>query len=120
MGVGLSLIGCNSSPKTLDGTVKEEFGTAQRIVESSGALFGNESVKFGDPIYGLVLKTDEGDYVLTINNRSKKPITSLAKAIEPGDMVRINYDSSTKIGNDRIGKTDSDTIELIWKCYTNK
>ena len=113
----VGLTGCDKpQPQTLEGTVKEEFGTAQRIVESSGALFGNESVKFGDPTYGLVLATDKGEYVITVNNYRTKPVTALAKAIEPDDRVRITYDGSTRIGNDRIGKTDSDTIELVAKA----
>jgi len=113
--IGLT-VGCKRNT-TLEGTVKEEFGTAQRIVDSSGAIFGNESVKFGDPTYGLVLETDKGEYVIIVNNYHTKPITALAKAIEPGDIVRIRYDQSTKIGNDGIGKTDSDTIELLGKGH---
>lgn len=111
------LTGCDQpKPKTLEGTVKEEFGTAQRIVESSGAWFGNESIKFGDITYGLVLENDTGEYTISINNHFTKPIYVLAKAIEPGDKVRITYDGSTRIGKDGIGKTDSDTVELIEKA----
>jgi len=113
----VGLTGCDKiQPQTLEGTVKEEFGTAQRIVESSGAIFGNESVKLGDPSYGLILETDKGEYVISIKDRpSLKPVYALAKAIETGDKVRITYDSYTRIGNDRVGTTDSDTIELIEK-----
>ncbi len=115
----VGLTGCERpKPQTLEGTVKEEFGTAQRIVESSGAIFGNESVKFGDPTYGLVLKTDKGEYVISVREciPNRKSVYALAKAIETGDRVRITYDGYTKIGEDRIGKTDSDTIELIEKA----
>jgi len=113
----IGLTGCEiPQPQTLEGTVKEEFGTAQRIVESGGAIFGNESVKFGDPIYGLVLATDKGEYVITVNNDSAKPVTALAKAIETGDKLRITYDRYTRIGNDRVGTTYSGTIELIEKA----
>ena len=112
--VGLS--GCNER-QTLEGTVKEEFGTAQRIVESSGTIFGNESVKLGDPSYGLILETDKGEYVISVKDiPSLKPVYALARAIEPGDKVRITYDGYTRIGNDRVGTTDSDTIELIEKA----
>ena len=114
----VGLTGCGKlQPQTLEGTVKEEFGTAQRIVESSGAIFGNESVKLGDPSYGLVLETDKGEYVISVRDiPNRKPVYALAKAIETGDRVRITYDGYTKIGEDRIGKTDSDTIELIEKA----
>lgn len=102
-------------PETLEGTVKEEFGTAQGIVKSSGALFGNESVKIGDFVYGLVLETHKGVYTLSVIPYQKS-VYALAKAIEPGDKVRITYDDYTHIGNDRIGETYSDTIELIEKA----
>jgi len=112
----LALNGCLPKQQTLEGTVKEEFGTAQRIVESSGALFGNESVKFGDSTYGLVLETAQGEYTISVRDFHSKPIYALAKVIEIGDKVRIRYDNSTQIGKDRIGVTDSDTIELIEKA----
>lgn len=112
----ICLNGCNQSKKEyLEGTVKEEFGTAQSIVESNGALFGNESIKFGKPNYGLVLEAVDGTYVLSVREYIK-PIYALAKAIEPGDKVRINYDPATRIGKDNIGRIDSDTIELIEKA----
>ena len=119
--IGLSGCGENQCSKqtlqTLEGTVKEEFGTTQRIVESSGAIFGNESVKFGGPTYGLVLETDEGEYIINVRDIPRlKPVYALARAIEPGDKVRITYDLFTRIGNDRVGTTDSDTIELIEKA----
>ena len=34
--------------------VESEFGSANRIVDSSGALFGNDSVKLGNITYGIV------------------------------------------------------------------
>lgn len=113
----IGLVGCEQQkPRTLEGTVKEEFGAAQRIIESSGAIFGNESVEIGDPTYGLVLETDKGEYVISVKDiHSLKPVYALARAIEPGDKVRITCNYHTRIGNDRIGRTNSDTIELIEK-----
>lgn len=113
--IGLS--GCKIHPRqTLEGTVINEFGIAQRIIESDEAILGNESVKFNNPIYGLVIGTDTVTYVITVNNHPLKPVTALARAIESGDKVRITYDLYTYIGNDGIGKTNSDTIELIEKA----
>ena len=119
MGIGTIVVvigltaGCKRN--TLEGTVKEEFGTAQRIVDSSGAIFGNESVKVGDPTYGLVLETDKGEYVISVRDHWRKPVYALAKAIEQGDIIKITFNDFTGIGEDRIGATDSYTIELIGK-----
>src|SRR3989344_6340839 len=41
--------GCSHHPQYQEGKVTKESGTVVNIVESSGALFGNESVKFGNP-----------------------------------------------------------------------
>ena len=115
--IGLTSCCDRPQPQTLEGTVKEEFGTAQRIVESSEAIFGNKDVKMDDQIYGLILETDKGEYVINVRNIPEhKPVYALAKAIEPGDKVKITYDAFTRIGNDRVGTTDSDTIELIEKA----
>ncbi len=110
--IGLS--GCEQ--QTLEGTVKEEFGTAQRIVESN-VISENVYVN-GSPIltYGLVLETNKGEYVIDVKDYSTKPICALAKAIEPGDRIKIVYNRQTYIRNDRIGTTNSDTIELIEKA----
>lgn len=91
---------------SLEGTVKEEFGNVTRVETSSGALFGNESVKIGDPEYGIVLESNGRRYVITVRDSSDKPILSLAKAIEPGDRVRIELRPLyTNIGEDGIGST---------------
>jgi len=114
----IGLAGCEQpKPQTLEGTVKEEFGTASRIVESSGAIFGNESVKFGDPTYGLILEANDGTYTINIKDYWKKPVIALAKAIEPGDRVRVTYDNwATTIGNDKVGTTPSTTVDIIEKA----
>jgi len=112
----LGLNGCGEDREPLEGIVKEEFGTAQRLIESGGALFGNESVKIGGLTYGLILETDQGEYTISVRNSSSKPILALAKAIEPGDRIRIIYMArSTTIGEDHIGRTYSNLIELIEK-----
>lgn len=113
--------GCFKEPKqeTLEGTVKEEFGEfgeAKKIVPSSGALFGNESVRFGKPEYGLVLESKGKIYTIQVYERSGKPLMPLAKAIEPGDRIKITYhEYATIIGEDGIGQTPSNTISIIEK-----
>lgn len=122
LGIGTLIMGLNGcvESKTLEGTVIEEFGTANRIVESSGALFGNESVKIGDPTYGLILDGNDGEwYTLSILNCENKSVYALAKAIKPGDKVRIEYKylsgNSNPIDVDGIGNVCGRSVKLIKK-----
>jgi hypothetical protein len=61
----LLLSGCGR-PVYSDGVVKREAGNVAGVVESSGALFGNGSVKIGDPTYVLQVETDNGLYTMSI------------------------------------------------------
>jgi len=112
--LALGFTGCDEC-KDLDGIVVEEFGTAARLVESKGPLSKDVLIKSEDLTYGLVLETADGTYTLDIDNYHKKPILALAKAIEPGDRVLIDRDVSTRIDRDKVGTTDSDTVEIIEK-----
>ncbi len=115
----IGLTGCEEDKsKTLEGIVKSEFGTASMIVESNGALFGNESVKIGNLSYGLVLTNEQGEYTIKVNDDWTKPVIALAQAIEPGDKVKITYDrfGSTQIGEDGIGITHSNSVSIIEKA----
>lgn len=99
--VGLS--GFEKVPqKTLEGTVKEEFG--------------NESLQLEKPEYGLVIESQGRTYYIKVKDWYLKPVSALAKAIEPGDKVKITYDiQSTKIGKDGIGTTPSTSVSIIEK-----
>ena len=60
----LALVGCGSCDdyeiNYIEGEVVREGGSLVRnLAESSGAFFGNESVKVGKPTYVLTVKTDE-------------------------------------------------------------
>ena len=112
-----ALSGCTAD--SLEGTVKEEFGNVTKVVDSSGALFGNDSVKIGNPEYGLVLESQGKIYHIKIENDRHKPIFALAKAIEPGDRVRISNTWAAKnllVDEDGIGTVRSNWVSIIEKA----
>ncbi len=126
LGIGaltLALSGCAYEPKYLEGKVIKESGTIVNIVESSGALFGNESVKFGNPNYILTVETSEGKYIIDVGERYSKPLAALAEAIEVGDKIKFKTNYALALGGelsyfsrDRIGSVPSNEIELIEKA----
>ena len=96
------LTGWDLKPKVfVKGTVIEEYGNISRIVESSGALFGNESVKLGNPNYGLVVNTQNGKYIIEIDVQDSdngirgtsglKTAYNLSQAIKKGTNIRISH-----------------------------
>ena len=103
----------DTGPKVLEGIVQKEFGTLPTLMESRGALFGNESVKISDFTYGLVLQTSTGEYTLIVKEGCCKPLPALAEAIRIGDKVKAMYDNYTKIGEDKIGELSSDSVMLM-------
>lgn len=112
--------GCSShDPQYLEGKVTKESGTVVNIVESGGALFGNESVKFGNPTYVLTVETDQGEYVINVRENYHKPLVALAEAIEVGDRIRFktNYyvmgEDINYFSKDRIGSVAGNEIELL-------
>lgn len=111
--LALGLTGCITEP--LEGIVKEEFGTAATLTDSRGPLLENNLIKQDDLTYGIVLETADGTYTLNVRHYRRKPVLAVAKAVEPGDRIRINPDCNTEIGKDNIGTTDSDTISIIEK-----
>ncbi len=120
VGIGalaLSLVGCGEvKPIYLEGRVIKESGTVVNLVESSGALFGNESVKLGNPNYLLTVETSEGKYIMDISEHYSKTLAALAEAIEVGDKVRfITNDPNDYPGfsKDRIGTIHSHNIEVL-------
>ena len=116
--LALTLNGCSDIPqKYLEGKVTKESGTACNIVESSGALFGNESVKFGEPTYILTVETKQGKYTINVIEY-RKSILALAQAIEVGDSIRFalsGYDVSPCFSEDRVGSNLSMDIVVLGK-----
>jgi len=117
--MGACLSGCvdsGPSQEYVTGTVLTEMGNIARIEESSGALFGNESVKIGDPTYLLEIQTPQGLYIVSVIEDYKKPLEALARAIEEGSQVRIekrDLDNSYRFGEDKVGHLRSDEIVVV-------
>jgi len=110
--------GCSHHPQYQEGKVTKESGTVVNVVESSGAIFGNKSVKFGNPNYVLTVETDQGKYVISVREKDSKPLAALAEAIEVGDRIKFktNYQDIADhdyFSEDRIGSVPSDEIKLL-------
>ncbi len=120
LGVGalaLILNGCDKA-QFLEGKVTKEGGTVVNLVQSSGALFGNESVKLGEPNYVLTVETTNGKYVMEVIEHTK-PLRALAEMIEVGDRVKFQvfYGSgvSESFSKDKVGRVYSFNIEVLGK-----
>jgi hypothetical protein len=124
----LGLIGCTPKPVYETGLVVKEAGSVANVIESSGALFGNESVKISDPTYLLVLQTKNGLYTVDIkqgyytNVAPNKTLEGLALAIEEGDSVRFKLTAGNPqrtddklFSEDKIGINYAPDVTLIRK-----
>ena len=114
----LVLAGCEVKLEYLTGEVLKESGSITQIIPSRGALFGNESVKFGNDNYILTIGTNAGNYVLEVGPfyRGDKSLIALAEMIEQGDSVRVclNCDRD-RISNDRVGYVRTNSVEVLKK-----
>lgn len=114
----MSLSGCKNYEKYLTGEVTKEAGNVAGVVESSSALFGNESVKFGNPTYLIQVKTNDGVYTIHVENDyfREKTIESLSLAIENGTIVRflcVSEGGHKYFDTDRIGTLKTNDITLL-------
>ena len=115
----ISLIGCDGKENKdpfVYGKIVKETGTVARVVESRGALFGNESVKISEPTYVLQIQTDQGLYTASIKEHRKKPRDALALRIEEGTHVkieRVDLESSYRFGEDKIGYLYSNEVIVV-------
>jgi len=126
--IGLS--GCTKAPKNyVEGEVIERYGTVSGLIESSGALFGNESVKAGDPSYVIRVKTQNGVYTIEVDaldtsgSSGPQTIYSVAAATKIGTKIKFptkaygknwkNQHAGFSSGN--VGMLDPDDIEIIGK-----
>ncbi len=112
-----ALSGCRPvKPIYLEGKVIKESGTVVNLVESSGALLGNESVKLGNPNYLLTIETSEGKYIIDVKQHWSKSLAALAEAIEVGDRIKFRTNGFySHISKDRIANIDSYDIEVLGK-----
>ncbi|MBI5804090.1 hypothetical protein HY450_02505 [Candidatus Pacearchaeota archaeon] len=126
---GLALAGCllfggcvedEQKPRYIEGVVLEESGTVvqrQRVIEeSSGALFGNESVKVGNPTYAIKFKSDEGKIYNLSVWATDNFLEALALAIEKDTKIKVENDSYSLEGPlRRVDVVKWDKIEVLGK-----
>ena len=119
----LALGGCQDKSEYKTGKVVKEGGSvyASRLVESSGAMFGNESVKVGESTYLLKVQCDDGIYTMSITPSGKRTLEAIEFAIEEGTTVKFlakkrnagqEFDN---FGADRIGSVSASDIEVLGK-----
>ena len=122
MASATGLAGCDpfKPGNFVEGKVVSEYGNVARIVESSDALFGNESVKLGNPVYGLKIETPQGIYTIEVDVRNtsgssgRHTAYNLAAAIEEGTRVKfpLRYGRRDLFSADGLGIMDPDDIEI--------
>jgi len=116
----IGLVGCSQSKPEdyVEGKVIQEYGNIAGIVESNGALFGNESVKLANN-YGLKVETSQGIYTIDVDDESGSsgPHTAynLAAAIEAGTKIRflLKYNGKDSFSADKLGIVDPDDIQIL-------
>jgi len=101
----------------IEGTVVEEYGRGLGLEESSGAWFGNESVRIVNPSYTLKIQTSEGVYTASVycSWTSRKTLEALSAAIEPGTKIRFakRYKGREKFDEDKIGTIRTDELTVL-------
>ena len=124
----LGFSGCTKAPESyVEGEVIERYGTLVGLVESSGAFFGNESIKIGGPLYIMKVKTQYKVYTIQIdaldNSGSLGPQTiyNVAMATKIGTKIMFPTKAYGKNKNKEpagfssgnIGMLDPDDIQII-------
>ncbi len=113
--IGLSA-GCGGETIYVNGTVVNEFGSIvdrqKAIQSSSGALFGNESIKIGST-YGVQFKAEDGKvYTMGIVSSSSM-LETLNMAIEKGTKFRIEKHDFDLRFEGPVGCVYSSEIEIL-------
>jgi hypothetical protein len=129
----LALTGCGEKKQPgnyQEGKVIGEYGTLVKGLEKNpefdGLLsYSNETVRVGEPIYGIRVETQNGIYTIDFDDKAGSPgprtVNNLAAAIEEGITVRFPTtnvphnigQSPTGFSSDRLGTLDPDDIELV-------
>lgn len=124
--VGLG--GCENEYQT--GEVIRESGTLverreNRLEDSSGAIFGNDSVRVGNQSYILEVSAEDGIYTIGVidgrnsHNQIYKSMEALEQAIEVGDRIKfltVLGGTHRKFSEDRIGSNYSSDITIDEKA----
>jgi len=118
----LPIVSCGSEEKRIEGEVVKIYGTLPVLVTSSGALFGNESVRISGT--SLVYMVKVGEDILTINvlEGSKIPRESLIPRVCIGTKITftVKIVAPTKSGkfdpNHHAGSNSADDIGVAKPC----
>jgi len=124
---GCGRCGRKASENYIQGEVIERYGNITGLVESSGALFGNESVKVGNPNYVMRVKTKQGVYTIEVDaldtsgSSGPQTIYSVAGATKVGTNIRFPtkcYGRNEKnqqagFSSSKVGMLDPDDIEIL-------
>lgn len=111
-------------PSYVRGIVTKEQETLPQLVESSGSLFGNESIKISDPTYTIQVKTEDelyttregGLYTISVKESYRKPLEALALAIEEGSRIKVKEEYwDSHFGENKVGYLYSDEIIVCGK-----
>ena len=92
--------------KSIEGVVIEEFAKVEHVDESS--IVRGEDLKCGEVRYGFVLENKDGRYVINVRPLESTSSSIVARMIEPGNIVRVNYENKNMFG---FGRDPRDTIE---------
>jgi len=116
LGVTIYNLKRDESNDYIYGTVIEEAGTIvdrQKAIErSEGALFGNDSVKFGNPTYAIKIKADdEKIYTLAVRESYRGKLEALNLAVNPGTRVKVH--KSAWGYNHKVGSIRDDKLYIL-------
>lgn len=116
----IGLTGCDKpkEPEYINGVVLKESGTIvdrQEIIErSEGALFGNDSVRFGDPTYAIQFKADDGKvYTFAVRESYQKKLEALNLAIEEGTRIRMSGQNFNYYLKGTVGQINDYELEVL-------
>ncbi len=85
----VGFLGCTSKTSRIEGEVVKVSGTLPTLVDSSGALFGNASVRLAYPSLVYTVKVGEDIYTLDILESRRISRANLASRICVG--TRISF-----------------------------
>ena len=116
--------GCEAEQKDVykEGTVVGEYGSLAGLEESSGAFFGNESVRIRNPDYVLEIQTEDGIYTAKVIPYPDS-LEALAVAIKPGAKVKFmvkNCYGKDNFREDRIGTIWTNEIKVLKRAEQGK
>ena len=114
------IISCFDFAKRYEtGTVEKKSVTPVSIVPSTGAVFGNDSVKFGEQACVLDVETPNGIYTMSVYQQpyGNRRLEGVDSVIKPGTRVKFVKDAFfgfySNFNSDKIGKLSTGEIEVL-------